>query len=169
MTRYEKCLEILENCAQPERVTAHCRAVAECSFALAEVLNEKGLTLDSELCRRAGLLHDIRRTERWHSQKAMLFLLEAGLKPEALIVGAHMGEYIDTDRIREKEVVYLADKITQGTKRVSVAERYAHSLEKFHGDEAATQAAYERREQSLALAAYAETILGKPLEKFDEE
>ena len=154
MTRDERCAVILENCGQPERVKAHCRAVAEASYELARKLNEKGLSLDAELCRRGGLLHDIRRTERWHSQKAML-------------VGAHMGEYIDTDRIAEKEVVYLADKITRGTQRVSVAERYARSLEKFSGDEEATEAAYARREQSLKLAEYAEGILGCPLEGFE--
>ena len=167
MTRDERCALILENCGQPERVKAHCRAVAEASYELARKLNEKGLSLDAELCRRGGLLHDIRRTERWHSQKAMLCLLEEGLRPEALLVGAHMGEYIDTDRIAEKEVVYLADKITRGTQRVSVAERYARSLEKFSGDEEATEAAYARREQSLKLAEYAEGILGCPLEGFE--
>lgn len=167
MTRDEKCEQLLEDCGQPERVIAHCRAVAEVSCALARKLNEKGLSLDAELCRRGGLLHDIRRTERWHSQKGMLFLLEEGLRLEALIVGAHMGEYIDTDRIAEKEVVYLADKITRGTQRVSVSERYARSFEKFSGDEEATKAAYARREQSLKLAEYAEGILGCPLESFE--
>lgn len=167
MATWEECAEILENCGQPDNVKAHCRAVAEVSFALAEAFNRRGYSLDAELCRRGGLLHDIRRTVRWHSEQAMIFLLERGLREEALLVGAHMGEYIDTDRIREKEIVYLADKITQGTRRVSVSERYSRSLEKFHGDERATAAAYARREQSLALAAFAEKILGVPLHEFE--
>ena len=167
MTRDEKCLHLLETCGQPERVIAHCRAVAEVSRDLALALNRKGYSLDAGLCWRGGLLHDMCRTEKWHSQKAMLFLLENGLRPEAIVVGAHMGEYIDTDRIAEKEVVYLADKITRGTQRVSVAERYTHSLAKFHGEPEAVKAAYERRDQSLALAALVERILGCPLEAFD--
>jgi putative nucleotidyltransferase with HDIG domain len=166
---WEKCVEILDNCGQPEKVKEHCRAVAACAFALAEAFNRRGFALDSELCRRGGLLHDVCRTERWHAPRAMIYLLDRGLRAEALIAGAHMGAYIDTDRIAEKEIVYLADKITQGTKRVSVEERYARSLEKFTGDEEAVRAAIERRDQSLALAAYAEKILGQPLHEFDKE
>ena len=169
MTRDERCLDILANCGQPERVVEHCRAVAEASLGLAEALNRKGYALDARLCWRGGLLHDIRRTEQWHSQRAMLFLLESGLRPEALIVGAHMGEYIDTDRIAEKEVVYLADKITQGSRRVNVVDRYAHSLAKFKGTPEAVQAAYERRDQTFELAALVESILGCPLHEFDRE
>ncbi len=167
MATWLKCVEILNNCGQPEKVKEHCRAVADCAFALAEAFNRRGLALDAELCRRAGLLHDICRTLKWHSQYAMIYLLERGLRPEALIVGAHMGEYIDTDRIREKEVVYLADKITQGTQRVCVEERYERSLEKFTGNEDAVRAALARRDQSLALAAFAEAVLGVPLHEFE--
>lgn len=165
----DKYLEILETCGQPPQVIAHCKAVAEVSFALAKALNAKGLSLDAELCRRGGLLHDIRRTEKFHSVRGMLALFEMGLREEGRIVGAHMGDFIDTDRIAEKEVVYIADKITKGTGRVSVEERYARSLEKFTGDEAGTKAAYERREQSLKLAAYIESILGCPLHEFDKQ
>lgn len=163
----EKCLEILENCGQPQQVIDHCKAVAEVSYALALALNSKGMNLDAQLCRRGGLLHDIRRTERFHSVKGMLMLFELGLRDEGRIVGAHMGDFIDTDRVSEKEVVYIADKITKGTSRVSVAERYARSLEKFTGDEAGTKAAYERRDQSMKLAAYIEGILGCALHEFD--
>jgi len=168
MATTERCIELLENSGMPPHVIDHCKAVAEVSYKLALALNEKGLDLDAELCRRGGLLHDIRRTEHFHSFRGALYLLElGGLRPEALIVGSHMGEFIDTDRIAEKEVVYMADKITKGTGRVSVAERYARSIEKFKGSEEAMQAAYERRDQSLTLAALMESILGKPIHKFD--
>jgi len=154
----------------PQHVTDHCKAVAEVSFNLALALNAKGLNLDADLCRRGGLLHDIRRTEHFHSFRGALYLLElGGLRPEALIVGSHMGEYIDTDRISEKEVVYMADKITKGTGRVTVEERYARSIEKFKGTEEAMQAAYERRDQSMKLAALMENILGCPIHEFDKQ
>ena len=163
----ERCIEILESCGQPQQVIDHCKAVAEVSHALALALNAKGFSLDAELCRRGGLLHDIRRTKKFHSIRGMLALFEQGLREEGRIVGAHMGDFIDTDRIAEKEVVYIADKITKGTGRVSVAERYARSLEKFKGDEAGTKAAYDRRDQSVKLAEYIEGILGCPLHEFD--
>ena len=168
MATTERCIELLENSGMPAHVIDHCKAVAEVSYKLALALNAKGLALDAELCRRGGLLHDIRRTEHFHSFRGALYLLElGGLRPEALIVGSHMGEFIDTDRIAEKEVVYMADKITKGTGRVSVAERYARSIEKFKGSEEAMQAAYERRDQSLTLAALMESILGCPIHEFD--
>lgn len=169
MDKNERCLELLENSGMPPHVIDHCKAVAEVSYKLALALNAKGLELDADLCRRGGLLHDIRRTEHFHSVRGMLYLLEmGGLRPEALIVGSHMGEFIDTDRIAEKEVVYMADKITKGTERVDVAERYARSIEKFKGSEEAMQAAFERRDQSLMLAALMESILGCPIHEFDK-
>ena len=168
MDKTQRCLELLENSGQPQHVIDHCKAVAEISYKLAVALNEKGFSLDAELCRRGGLLHDIRRTEHFHSFRGLLYIIEqGGLRPEALIVGAHMGEYIDTDRIAEKEIVYMADKITKGTGRVSVEERYARSIEKFRGTEEAMQAAYERRDHSMKLAAYMESFLGKPIHEFD--
>ena len=168
MDKNERCLELLESSGMPQHVIDHCKAVAEVSYKLALALNEKGFSLDAELCRRGGLLHDIRRTEHFHSFRGALYLLElGGLRPEALIVGSHMGEFIDTDRIAEKEVVYMADKITKGTGRVPVEERYARSIEKFKGSEEAMQAAYERRDQSLKLAALMESILGCSIHEFD--
>ncbi len=160
-----KCLEILESCGQPQNVIDHCKAVAEVSHALAAALNAKGFALDPELCRRAGLLHDVRRTEPAHAEKAMDYLLGLGLEAEAAIVGAHMGEGIETDCIGEKEVVYMADKLVRGTSRVSVEERFARSLEKFRDAPIAAAAAEKKRAKALALAAYMEDILGCSLEE----
>lgn len=164
----EKCLALLGKSGQPEPVLAHCRAVAETAEKLAVALNAKGAQLDRGLCYRGGLLHDICRTERFHAARGMLRLLEEGLEDEARIVGAHMGDFVDTDRIAEKEVVYIADKLTRGVQRVSIEERYAHSAEKFAGDTPAQRAALARREQAMRLAGHMESILGCCLHRFDE-
>lgn len=149
----------------PERVLRHCLAVGKLSGALAEALNEAGCSLDAELCRRGGILHDICRTEKNHAERGRELLSSMGLEAEAAVVGAHMGEGIDTGRIGEKEVVFLADKLLRCDERVSVESRYGAVAEKYAGDPAALAAAEKRKEQALALKRTAERVLGRSLDE----
>lgn len=133
--REKKCLDILENSGQPERVINHCKAVAETAKELASALNGKGFELDVSLCYRAALLHDVCRTEKRHAEKGRIYLESLGLYPEAEIVAAHMGEGINTDEITEAGVVCLADKLTAGGERVSIKERFEPALKRYADDE----------------------------------
>ncbi|MCR4771347.1 MAG: HDIG domain-containing protein [Oscillospiraceae bacterium] len=157
--------EILISRDPPEKVLRHCLAVGKLSFDLAQALNGAGCRLDAELCRRGGILHDICRTEKNHAERGRELLASMGLKAEAAIVGAHMGEGIDPGSIGEKEVVFLADKLLKCDRRVSVEARYGDVAEKYAGDAEAVAAAEERKKQALALKEKAEAVLGRSLDE----
>ena len=121
-------LELLMSRGLPEKVVLHCKAVADTSGAMAEALNENGFDLDVKLCVRAGLLHDVARTQKEHEAVGAALLREKGMPREADIVAHHMGWDIDVGAVTEREVVFLADKITAEHHRTTVRERYAPAL-----------------------------------------
>ncbi|MBR6811792.1 MAG: HDIG domain-containing protein [Oscillospiraceae bacterium] len=133
MTHYYKehksACDLLFSRGLPENVIKHCCAVADTCGAMAEALNAKGFALDVGLCVRAGLLHDVDRLSRDHAKTGAELLMEKGFERESEIVRCHMGVDIDYTAITEKELVYLADKITQEHHRTTVANRYAPALE----------------------------------------
>lgn len=156
-------VKILEQHGVPDKVYRHCLAVGSLSLAMARALNAVGLALDEELCFRGGILHDICRTEAEHAEKGRELLLTMGCTAEAEVVGAHMGKGIAVDSVGEKEVVFLADKLLQCDRRVTIDERYAGAAAKFAGDPEAIAAAGRRRDQALALKETVERLLGKSI------
>lgn len=165
LNKQEKhCLDILEQSGQPDRVINHCKIVAETAEALALMLSEKGYALDVSLCFRAGLLHDICRTEKKHAVKGKLYLESLGLYREAEIVGTHMGEDLESDVISENTVVCLADKLVAGGERVSVKERFSPAFIKYANDAEILPILKNRYEAALKLEVFVEKILGSNLQ-----
>jgi uncharacterized domain HDIG len=168
---YVKCEELLQAADLPERVKEHCRAVSKISVDIAEALNKKGCELDAQLCGRAGLLHDISRTEDDHDEKGRAFLERQGLVREAEITGAHLGKGInfnvsfdiDHNIISENEVVYLADKLVMGAKRVTLQQRFESALKRYGNDPEAESAIREKYKQALSVQSRVEHILNVKL------
>ncbi len=121
-------LELLFSRGLPENVILHCQAVADTSGAIAEALNNNGFSLDVRLCVRGGLLHDIERLKKDHESAGAGLLRDFGMNDEADIVEHHMGQGIDYSAVTEREVVFLADKITQENHRTTVSARYEPAL-----------------------------------------
>ena len=132
----------------PEPVRAHCRAVAERAALLAVKSPEP---VERELLECACLLHDLCRTEgRNHPQRAAEVLAKAGYPELAGIVRQHhdLGSVPSV----EAQLLYLADKLTAGTKPVTLKERFETAREKCSGAEAL--AAWQKRyDEAKALAA----------------
>ncbi|NLL38028.1 MAG: HD domain-containing protein [Clostridiales bacterium] len=145
------CLNILENSGQPERVINHCKAVANTAKKLATDLNKKGFDLDVSLCYRAGLLHDVCRTEKRHAEKGKEYLEGLGLFREAEIVAVHMGEEINTEEITEAGIVCLADKLTAGGNTVSIKKRFEPAFKKYAGDAETLALINQRYETAVKL------------------
>ena len=125
------CEKLYDEAGLLQNIRGHCRAVGELSEHMARTLTRHGYALDITLCRAAGMLHDILRTEKMHSAAGADFLLKCGYDAISDIVRRHMtfdGLSRDFD---EYTVVCLADKLISGTKRVSVFERYAPASEKY--------------------------------------
>ncbi len=122
-------LDLLTGNGLPQKVVLHCKAVADTCGAMARELNKNGFKVDERLCVRAGLLHDIERIKPHHEVAGAELLEALGYSREAAIVREHMGGDIDYSAVSEKEIVFLADKITAEHHRTTVQERYAHALE----------------------------------------
>ncbi len=137
----ELCLALLDAAQTPERVKAHCEAVAAQALKIARALP---LALDLELLENAALLHDLARTQNDHAAVGAAWLRALGYEAEAALVEQHHdwpGGPID-----EAAVLVLADQCVQGTELVPLEQRFAASREKCRTPEAL--AAHGRRYQT---------------------
>ena len=135
------CLAMLRASGADEALIAHCRAVAALADELCAALKEKGIAPDSEAVHAAALLHDIAKGEPDHAAVGGLWLEELGLGQLAEIVRQHTEP--DSDALNEAGLVFLADKLVRGDRRVDLEERFGASLARCKTPEA--QAAHARR------------------------
>ena len=113
-------------CDTPPDVRAHSQAVAACALHIA---GQSGVPVDCDLLRAAALLHDLcRAVGREHPQKASQRLDAAGYPLLADIVAHHHD--LGSIPSPEAEILYLADKLTQGTFPVTLEARFAKSKAK---------------------------------------
>lgn len=122
------CKRLLQAAGTPERVLRHCEAVAKKAVGLAQEL-ESGMDLTK--LRAAALLHDIARTEEDHAAVGAEWLTKLGY-PElaALVAGHHELSQQQETELSEAAVLYLADKLIQEDREVTLERRFAESLEK---------------------------------------
>lgn len=121
----EACVKLLRRLETPQRVIAHCRAVAELALEICGVLGRCGEALNTGLVYAGALLHDMARTRPRHDEYAARWLCREGCAALGAVVGNHMslgGE--SAERWSESAVVFLADKLVKDTRRVSLEERF---------------------------------------------
>ena len=123
------CRTLLEQYGTPAHVVDHCRAVAGAALELWAVLDSRGVTLDQTLIFAGAMLHDVARTQPHHALAGARWLAERGYAALGAVVGDHMClPPEEQGRWSEKSVVFLADKLVQGTRRVTLEERFSRSL-----------------------------------------
>ncbi len=138
------CLTLLRAAGTPEHVIAHCRAVAEETQRIFCTVTARGVMLNRNLLTSAALLHDIARTEPHHAELGAAWLRELGYPEVGNVIARHhdfTGETLD-----EAAVLFLSDKLVQGTQRVTLEERFAASAGRCTTKEA--RAAHARRFES---------------------
>ena len=118
---------LLETSQMPDHLRRHSEAVSRKALSMAVKLQEKGILLDLNLVRSASLLHDIRKGSADHAAAGAALLKESGYSRAAEIVRQH--HWLDRmpSKADETLVVYLADKMIQGDKEVSIDERFEKS------------------------------------------
>lgn len=139
----EVCLTLLHTAGAPEPVIAHSRAVAEEALRLSE-----GFPLDRPLLFSSAMLHDIARTEPDHAALGAAWIRALGYPEAADVIAQHHD--CDGASPDEAAVLFLADKYTQGTRRVTLEARFAES-EKKCGTEEALRAHARRFETARAI------------------
>jgi uncharacterized protein len=129
-------LKLLSDAGCSERVIAHCKAVSALAVKFAEACQKKGVSVDVDLVRIGGLLHDIGRSRTHDVSHAVAGVeIARSLKlpePVVSIIERHIGGGISADEalklglpakdyfplsLEEKLVAY-ADKLLEGSKVV---------------------------------------------------
>ena len=124
---YLECMEILKLCKVNRDVINHMKSVAGFAKKISLLLNEKGLNLNINYIYAGALLHDVAKGNKDHAEKGAKIVEGFGYKCLMEIINEHM-ELITQPKIGEKEIVYLCDKLIQGSTVVTLKKRFAKSF-----------------------------------------
>lgn len=141
------CEALLDAAGTPEQVRHHCRAVAEKADALARQLPPGAVDRDGLYA--AALLHDIARTFPDHARVGAEWMEALGYPEIAGWIACHH-DLPAPERVSEAVVLYLADKLIQEDREVTLEERFTKSEEKCRSPEALEK---HRARYAQALAA----------------
>jgi molybdenum cofactor cytidylyltransferase len=159
-----ECEAILAHFAVSSAVIAHSRAVAVRAVRLAEWLEGSAGPLDIALAYAAGMLHDVAKGRPAHDREGERMLREIGYDK----LGAIVGQHVDIDlgpesRLGEAHLLYLADKLVQGEKTVSLAERFHAAIRRYSGSPEILTATEERFRTAEAIAERIKRLTGLSL------
>lgn len=120
-----------------EQIIRHGQKVAQIGAILGQDLNEKGLSLNLDLIRAGGLLHDIGKGCSNHAQKGGEIILSEGFPLVAEIVSQHMDLICPEINfsIDEKAIIYLADKLVKEDSIISIDKKFNNALIKYGNKE----------------------------------
>jgi uncharacterized protein len=137
----DQALQFLEYSGCSKHVIRHAKAVSKLAVEIAEACNENGCSVNPELVRVGGLLHDIGRAETHsvhHAVKGAQIAESLGL-PESIIsiIKRHVGGGITEEEARklgwpedvytperlEEKIVSYADKLIDNSRRVPIEDR----------------------------------------------
>ncbi len=161
-----RCLRLLAEQGVPRVRIDHALIVAAVATALATALNERRQYLIAPLVTAGALLHDVAREQPRHAEAGAALLERLGYPRVAALVRphVHLGRRVD-DEPDEAQVVYLADKLVQGSSVVGLDVRFAARLDRFTGDPAARAAVLERKEEAVRVLRRVERVLGAPVDE----
>jgi hypothetical protein len=162
----EECDELLRIAGTPEKVTRHERAVAMCAMRIADSLVKTGVKIDRRLLVSACLLHDIAKGEKDHEASGAKRLRRWGYDRVAKVVASHKDLPV-RKKIGEAEILYLADKLTDGTVVSTLGRRLSRMESRFPPGSEALECARRRiavaAEVQRKIEALAEATLDKIL------
>lgn len=125
----EECLSILDQeLPGEENIRSHMANVCLTAVKLSHAVREN---LNIDLIIASSLLHDIKRKEKNHADKGAALLREIGFASVGNIIAEHMDIKVDISPLKEKEVVFFADKICNGSRvDLNYPKRFARCMEK---------------------------------------
>jgi molybdenum cofactor cytidylyltransferase len=156
-----ECEAMLDANHVPQATRRHCHAVARLAGELAQRLEAGGLRLDADVVRAGALLHDIAKGQPDHAAVGARYVAGLGFVDVAGVVADHTEvAFTPGQALDERHLVFLADKMIRGERRVGLEERFAPGLAAFATDPAALAAARSRRSVAHAVLAAVEAVAG---------
>ena len=161
-----RCLTLLAEQGVPRARIDHSLIVTAVATALGSALNERRQYLIAPLVTAGALLHDVAREQPRHAEAGAALLESLGYPRVAAVVRphVHLGRRAD-DEPDEAQVVYLADKLVQGSSVVGLDARFAARLDRLAGDPAARAAVLERKDEAVRVLRRVEQVLGAPVDE----
>ncbi len=159
-----ECEAIMAMLAVPENVARHSRMVAGVAGTIAGRLALAGHFLDAGLAAAAGRLHDLAKGRPDHPRHGARIVKSLGYPRVAAVVAVHHDFlFAEGQELDEAAIVYLADKLVQNERLVTIEERVNAARERFAADAAAQRAADERLATAQRIAARVEAAVGASL------
>ena len=162
----QRCLALLAARSVPRERIAHSLVVAGVAASLTAALDARDQHLVAPLVTAGALLHDIARDQPHHAGAGADLLGDLGYPRVAAVVRPHarLGDRV-ADEPDEAQIVYLADKLVQGTQVVGLDARFAARFERYAGDTGALQGVRERKEEAQHVLRRVEQVLGAPIDE----
>ena len=161
----EECRVLMEDVLQVEAgIRRHGEKVAALAGLLGSELNRAGCGMNVDLLTAAGLLHDLAKKEPDHARSAANLLRDRGFGMVADLVASHMDlTVVDGDPVGPGEVLYLADKMVQGERIVTLKERFCGALDRHAHEPAILERVAGRLKTAQAVQTRLENALGRSL------
>jgi hypothetical protein len=122
------------------------------------------------LAEAAALLHDIARTQPNHAWAGAQLLEVHGFARLAPLVADHMDLEVDKETpLDEAQIVFLADKLAAGDRRVDLEERFNRKIAKYGRDPEVAARIARRRDNARRVRAKVEAVTGRALKAIMEE
>ena len=145
-------------------VVRHSRVVARVARDIGEKLVQAGCPVNIDLLEACGYLHDIGKGERDHAGFGAQLLKNMGYPTVADIIASHMDlSFTDGEKITEKEVLYLADKLACGQKILSLDKRLELKLEQLSDHPDGKMGAEKRIRSAMKIEKAIEGITGEKI------
>jgi CTP:molybdopterin cytidylyltransferase MocA len=158
----DECSELLLIAETPARVVMHARAVARCAARIIGSLEGGGVRLDARLLASACLLHDIAKGQKNHEARGAEWLRGRGYGRVAKIVASHKDLPV-SKKLGEAEVLYLADKLTDGERVSTLEARKARMEARFPPGSEARENALRRISRAADIQNKVESAAGTVL------
>jgi len=134
----DQCRSLMEQYGMLDNIKAHSIMVERVASLLARSLVKAGENLVLEIVAAGALMHDIAKTEclatrEDHAKKGKRICLDHQLYEIADIVAEHivLAQFDSSHAVREKEIVYYADKRVSHEVVVSLEERLEDLLDRY--------------------------------------
>lgn len=148
----------------------HSRVVARVAQIIGEKLVNAGCRIDVNLLEACGYLHDIGKGEKEHAKFGAQLLKKWGYPDIADIIVFHNDlSFTDEGKITEKEVVYLADKLTYGEKLLSLDKRLEKKLKQLSEDSEGKIAAEKRLRTAIKIEKVIERITAEKISSWTDK
>ncbi len=145
------CRIIQDYFQMPNAVKAHSDKVLMTAMDISGRLRKNGIILNNKIIMASCLLHDVAKGRPHHAETGAEWLRDMGYGEISHIVKDHMQLKAISNPPKEKEVVYLADKMVVGNQDITLEEKFSEKEKIYKNDHEALKAVKHRKNQAMEI------------------